>query len=109
MVIGYNPSHSNINSEINAPFKILSLMLRYLENETSPKKGKRPPQTYENEEDEEEKQGSLLTPGYKLRRDLMGEGERLDTIDGDDEENNEDEQNRGETPTDRIEVNLDDV
>lgn len=42
MVIGYNPSHSNINSEVNAPFKILSLMLRYLENEISPKKGGRP-------------------------------------------------------------------
>lgn len=44
MVIGYNPSHSNINSEVNAPFKILSLMLRYLENELSPKKGKKPVQ-----------------------------------------------------------------
>jgi hypothetical protein len=42
MVIGYNPSHSNVNSEVNAPFKILSLMLRYLENETNPKKGKKP-------------------------------------------------------------------
>jgi hypothetical protein len=38
MVIGYNPSHSNINSEVNAPFKILSLLLRYLDNELSPKK-----------------------------------------------------------------------
>lgn len=42
MVIGYNPSHSNINSEVNAPFKILSLMLRYLDNEISPKKNKKP-------------------------------------------------------------------
>jgi len=42
MVIGYNPSHSNVNSEVNAPFKILSLMLRYLDNEASPKKGRRP-------------------------------------------------------------------
>lgn len=42
MVIGYNPSHSNVNSEVNAPFKILSLMLRYLENEISPKKGRKP-------------------------------------------------------------------
>ena len=33
MVIGYNPSHSNINSEVNAPFKILSLLVRLLENE----------------------------------------------------------------------------
>lgn len=38
MVIGYNPSHSNVNSEVNAPFKILSLMLRFLDNELSPKK-----------------------------------------------------------------------
>jgi hypothetical protein len=42
MVIGYNPSHTNINSEVNAPFKILSILLRLLENEHSPKKGKRP-------------------------------------------------------------------
>lgn len=84
MVIGYNPSHSNINSEVNAPFKILSLMLRYLENELSPKKGKKPiPQNYDNDE-EEEKSG--ITPGYKLRRDLLGEGERLDTVEGDEEE-----------------------
>ena len=34
MVIGYNPSHSNINSEVNAPFKILSTLLRFLENES---------------------------------------------------------------------------
>lgn len=33
MVIGYNPSHSNINSEVNAPFKILSTLLRYVDNE----------------------------------------------------------------------------
>lgn len=60
MVIGYNPSHSNVNSEVNAPFKILSIMLRYLENELSPKKGKRPtqPQSYSDDEgdnNEEEK------------------------------------------------------
>jgi hypothetical protein len=86
MVIGYNPSHSNINSEINAPFKILSLMLRYLENECSPKKGKRPPQPPQDYDEEEEKQDSMLTPGYKLRRDLLGDGERLDTIEGDDDD-----------------------
>ena len=38
MVIGYNPSHSNVNSEVNAPFKMLSLMLRFLENESKPTK-----------------------------------------------------------------------
>lgn len=106
MVIGYNPSHSNINSEVNAPFKILSLMLRYLDNELSPKKGKRPPQTYDGMDDEEEEKvgGSLITPGYKLRRELMGDGERLDTVEGDDDRS--EEENEG---TDKIEVNLDDV
>ena len=34
MVIGYNPSHSNINSEVNAPFKILSSLLRFVDTET---------------------------------------------------------------------------
>ena len=33
MVIGYNPSHSNINSEVNAPFKILSTLLRFIDND----------------------------------------------------------------------------
>ena len=33
---------------------------------------------------EEEKSG--ITPGYQLRRDLLGEGDRLDTVGGDDEE-----------------------
>ena len=56
MVIGYNPSHSNINSEVNAPFKILSLMLRYLENESGPKKASKPaPQNYDDIEEEEVK------------------------------------------------------
>jgi hypothetical protein len=55
MVIGYNPSHSNVNSEVNAPFKILSVLLRYLDNEMSPKKGRKPPQTYDPNDDEEEK------------------------------------------------------
>jgi importin-9 len=110
MVIGYNPSHSNINSEINAPFKILSLMLRYLDNELSPKKGKRPIQPPQDYDEEEEKQGSMITPGYKLRRDLLGDGDRLDTIEGDDDDddyNQDSYKNAG--ATDKIEVNLDDV
>jgi hypothetical protein len=97
MVIGYNPSHSNINSEVNAPFKILSLMLRYLDNELSPKKGKRPPvpQSYDGVDDEEEEKTSGITPGYKLRRDLLGDGERLDTYEGDEDydDNNSDKDN----------------
>lgn len=110
MVIGYNPSHSNVNSEVNAPFKILSIMLRYLDNEVSPKKGRRSTMpAYDGADDEEEKSGSMITPGYKLRRDLLGEGERLDTVEGDDEDGNYDDDERNDNATDRIEVNLDDV
>jgi len=83
MVIGYDPSHSNINSEVNAPFKILSIMLRYLDSEYNPKKTRRVPVDNYEENEEEEKHG--ITPGYKMRRDLMGEGERLDTYEGDDD------------------------
>ena len=36
MVIGYNPSHSNVNSEVNAPFKILSTLLRFIDVEKKP-------------------------------------------------------------------------
>ena len=35
MVIGYDPSHSNVNSEVNAPFKILSVLLRFLDAEAT--------------------------------------------------------------------------
>jgi hypothetical protein len=53
----------------------------------------------------------MITPGYKLRRDLMGgDGERLDTVEGDEEENNDLDDDRGnDGGTDKIEVNLDDV
>jgi importin-9 len=59
MVIGYNPSHSNINSEVNAPFKILSTLLRFIDNES---KGEGPNKTslahrqvdYDDEEDHED-------------------------------------------------------
>lgn len=68
MVIGYNPSHSNINSEVNAPFKIFSLMLRYLENEISPKKKSKLPKNRGKESTEEEKSGSLMSTGYKMER-----------------------------------------
>jgi len=136
MVIGYNPSHSNVNSEVNAPFKILSLLLRYLDNEISPKKATLPKNRRGAQE--ESKEGSLMA-GYKMKRDLQpstntgGDGERLDTIDVQDDDDddykgaaanfsddNEECQNSDDAPdsdderrrkaaADRIEVNLDDV
>lgn len=37
MVITYNPSHTNVNSEVNAPFKILCTLLRCIDNEANSK------------------------------------------------------------------------
>jgi len=89
MVIGYNPSHSNINSEVNAPFKILSTLLRFIDTE---EKGLGPNknsvahrQPDYGDEDEEEKAVKGLK-GYQMQRcnDLYGagKGERLDTVEG---------------------------
>ena len=96
MVIGYNPSHSNVNSEVNAPFKILSLMLRYLDNEMAPKKAVMPKNRRGGaggQEEESKETGGSLMAGYKMKRDhqhqnlTSGDGERLDTIDvGDDDD-----------------------
>lgn len=61
MVITYNPSHSNINSEVNAPFKMLSLMLRFLENETKPT-NKRPLRQPIEDYDDDEGSGPKMRP-----------------------------------------------
>ena len=93
MVIGYNPSHSNVNSEVNAPFKILSLMLRYLDNEISPKKATLPKNRRGGAQEESKEGGSSLMAGYKMKRDnpivSTGDGERLDTIDVQDDDDDD--------------------
>jgi hypothetical protein len=99
MVIGYNPSHSNVNSEVNAPFKILSLMLRYLDNEISPKKATLPKNRRgggAHEESKEGGEGTGLMAGYKMKRDYPpstggggADGERLDTIDVQDDDDDD--------------------
>ena len=32
LVIGFNPAHTNINSDVNAPLKILATLIRCLDN-----------------------------------------------------------------------------
>ena len=59
MVITYTPSHSNVNSEVNAPFKMLSLMLRFLDNETKPT-NKRPLRQPIEDYDEDENGGRVM-------------------------------------------------
>lgn len=105
MVIGYNPSHSNINSEVNAPFKILSTLLRFIDTDAkgllNNKASLAHRQPDYGDEVEEEKVSSGLR-SYQMQRcqDLYGgggsSGERLDTVEGpydlyDQEEDDKDE------------------
>jgi hypothetical protein len=48
MVIGYDPSHSNASVEINAPFKILSVLIRCLNNELLQERVKQEKNDYNN-------------------------------------------------------------
>jgi hypothetical protein len=39
LVIGFNPSHTNISNDVNAPLKILATLIRCLDNEKGFEKG----------------------------------------------------------------------
>lgn len=77
MVIGYNPSHSNINSEVNAPFKILSTLLRFMKNEEK---------LYAAEHGVDNNLAAFKMPRKKAgaqKGDVaIDSGERLDTMEG---------------------------
>jgi hypothetical protein len=129
MVIGYNPSHSNINSEVNVPFKILSTLLRFLNtdfNSQSKNQGPRPPaieDPYEIENDNTNmkiaNKGSVLN-GFKMPRNTIGmglnSGERLDTMEGydnnygeeDDKISQDDNQYQYGEESDQDKFNIDD-
>lgn len=91
MVIGYNPSHSNINSEVNAPFKILSTLLRFVDNEAA---GQYP----------EGDGGAFGNYQMARRREGGQNNQRLDTMEGYndlyDEEEDEDGSERQEIMND---------
>lgn len=99
-VVGYNPSHKNVKSEVNAPFKILSTLLRMIKNEEKLEKL--------NKKRNEEGKGE--TESYKFQYD--GDG-RMDTMGGDDYyddegEDNDEEYDNNEEIKDQIEVDMDD-
>jgi len=67
LVIGYNPSHSNLNSQVYAPLKITSLLLRSLDNELS--------------QFQREPERPVGGTGYKMARNKNYEGNgRMDTL-----------------------------
>lgn len=84
MVIGYNPSHSNVNSEVNAPFKILSIILRFMEVELKPT-NKRPLRPVIDLEEVKESGATGQFKGYSVPKTIAEDsGLRMDTIGGDD-------------------------
>lgn len=101
-VVGYNPSHKNVKSEVNAPFKILSTLLRMIKNEEKIERRRLR---------EEEHKGKGETESYKFQYDSNG---RLDTMGADDDEDYYDEgylseEEQFEEDKGQIEVDMDDM
>lgn len=79
LVVGYNPSHSNVGSEVIAPLKILCTLIRCLDNESFIPKRK-PQEIGLNEEFNTVIEGS----GLGIRGEFDDPGDRMDTIEDDD-------------------------
>jgi hypothetical protein len=79
LVVGYNPSHSNVASEVIAPLKILCTLIRCLDNESFIPKRKAQ-EIGINEEFNTVIEGS----GLGIRGEYDEPGDRMDTIEDDD-------------------------
>lgn len=117
MVIGFNPSHSNINSEVNAPFKILSTLLRFIDNEEKGLNQKNSTSLAHRQggyDDPEESKGDSNLNNYKMKRVEQiyggGQSERLDTMEGYNDlyDQEEDDNNSGGNNEDFNNMNDDD-
>ncbi len=82
MVIGYDPSHSTASVEVNAPFKILSVLVRCLNNEILQEKMKIYKNDYEN-----------LDYDNPNNDGLINENDEFDNMDNFDINNNENNDN----------------
>ena len=92
MVIGYNPSHSTASVEVNAPCKILSVLIRCLNNEIMQEKIKKEKTNYDDMDNDD----------YD-----NGDDERLEA----EYNNDEDEENNNKEPegddNNKIDINED--
>jgi hypothetical protein len=86
MVIGYNPSHSLASVEVNAPCKILSVLIRCLNNEIMQEKIKNKKTNYDDLENENDDNNN-----YKDEDDddKINEEDYKDEDNMDDEDDNE--------------------
>ena len=89
MVIGYNPSHSLASVEVNAPCKILSVLIRCLNNEIMQEKIKNKKTNYDDlDNDNDENDNYNDEDDEKLNEDDFKDDEN---IDNDDKKNNKKE------------------
>jgi hypothetical protein len=89
MVIGYDPSHSTASIEVNAPFKILSVLIRCLNNQIIQERMKKEKNDYNNlmynndydiNDDNErlEADGNDFEDEDEMRDEFMDEEKKLD-------------------------------
>jgi importin-9 len=92
MVIGYDPSHSTASIEVNAPFKILSVLIRCYNNELLQEKVKKERNDYnnliysnnylQNEDDDENQRLEVEADDFEgddeMRDDYMDDDKKLD-------------------------------
>lgn len=96
MVIGYDPSHSTASVEVNAPFKILSVLIRCLNNEILQEKIKLYKNDYENLDYENANDGQI---------NENDEFEDIDKIDIKENDNNNGE--NGEEDNKKLDIGID--
>ncbi|CAG9326241.1 unnamed protein product [Blepharisma stoltei] len=101
LVVGYNPSHSNVGSEVLAPFKILSTLIRCLDNEAFMPKRKQQEEIGLNEEFQTVVEGS----GLGFIGDYEEPGERMDTIE-DDKDSVQEDRGEREDPMESLKNDL---
>jgi len=91
MVIGFDPSHSNVNSEINAPFKILSTLVRFLDAEATGRGKRSTIDRHQAQGEDEDEEPDRIDPTFQMGRGGYLNDERLDTMEGDDDYGDEEE------------------
>jgi len=99
MVIGYDPSHSTASVEVNAPFKILSVLIRCLNNEILQEKLKLYKNDYENIDYENPQDGQI---------NENDEFENLDNVDvNENNENDNHGENEGYDDNKKLDIGID--
>ena len=91
MVIGYNPSHSAASVEVNAPCKILSVLIRCLKNEIMQEKIKTEKTNYDN-----------------LEGDIDGNDNNNYNFDDDDEDKDENDEDKNKEKVDDGKIDIGD-